>query len=223
MTTLKMIALAGGPSGNQATLLMTQMESFGLSFRRDCKNEEDLLKWEGIQSRLQSEQEQLLMYAIHKFEFKNPVVLVDRTLPRDYLNKAQFDLLVQKASMCNRVPLDRYYGVIYMRTTTVEEQKLLYNRHIWTKEEWEKVWKDMEQIRRRNEEVWSQHTNFLLVDVSSKDKFRKKLQMACVNIAQLLDFELKRGLGHSYFYPSLILVPKVRLQYPGNPSYFGLA
>ncbi|XGW17947.1 hypothetical protein V3C99_002502 [Haemonchus contortus] len=211
MTAPKMIALAGGPLGNQATILrglsillrkhqfrpflvpnaMTQMESFGLSFRRDCNNEEDLLKWEGIQTRLQSEQEQLMMYAIHKFELKNPVVLVDRTLPRDYLNKAQFDLLVQKAGMCNRVPLDRYYGVIYMRTTTVEEQKLLYNRHIWTKKEWEKVWKDMEQIRRRNEEVWSQHTNFLLVDVSPKDKFRKKLQMACVNIAQLLDFELK--------------------------------
>ncbi|KAK5985790.1 hypothetical protein GCK32_009124 [Trichostrongylus colubriformis] len=97
---------------------------------------------------------------------------------------------MRKTVMCNRVPLERYHGVIYMRTTTVEDQNVFFNRNKGTMKEWQQMLQNVEQLRKRNEEVWSHHRNFVPVEVLPNDKFRKRLQLACGVLAKLLDFKL---------------------------------
>ncbi|VDL74279.1 unnamed protein product [Nippostrongylus brasiliensis] len=168
-----------------------------MRFKDDCITEDQLLKWESVQRRMQVEQEETTKFAATKFGFKNPVILVDRGLPSAYISMVQYDLLMRKAALKDRISLDRYDGVIYMRTRTDEEQVLTFDDGDLSKRHRQEIQEDVDKLRERNEEVWQQHPNFVLIDALPHDKFRKRLQLAGEGLAKLLNFKLESGWDSS--------------------------
>ncbi|VDO93792.1 unnamed protein product [Heligmosomoides polygyrus] len=171
---------------------MSQMESFGLSFKRDCKSIDDLLKWQSVQFRLQIEQEEIMKFAAYKYEFKNPVILIDRALPSIYTNKEQYSILERKTSLVNLIPFVRYDGVIYIRTITDEERDLSLSEGSTRADRQENL-DTVRKLCAKNEEMWSQHKKFVLVETGSGDKFRRRVELAAVALSGLLKFKLQPG------------------------------
>ncbi|KAK6053409.1 hypothetical protein COOONC_09086 [Cooperia oncophora] len=80
--------------------------------------------------------------------------------------------------------------VIYMRPIAVEEDMFIFGSRR-TKEDFKETWKTVEELRKRNEEVWSRHPNFVALEMQPNDNFRKRVRSACAILAQMLDEQLE--------------------------------
>lgn len=82
--------------------------------------------------------------------------------------------------------------VIYIRTITDEERDLSLSEGSTRADRQENL-DTVRKLCAKNEEMWSQHKKFVLVETGSGDKFRRRVELAAVALSGLLKFKLQPG------------------------------